>query len=347
VHSVPRDRRMSPDIGEAGRELATGTGRLQTVVGAPPAARLLAFGSARPDDIVSGHALGAPFGKPMEWVERRTGIRQVRRARRSEHLVELAELAGRRALATVGGNGRSVDLVIVATCSAQQAGMEAARRLAPTAPAFTLNGACSGFCYALQAADGFVRTGSAGHVLILAVEHMSALIDGQDLGTSIIFGDGAGAAVVGPTEVDSRMHVAIGPTVSGSDGGREHLIAQDADDPNFLRMAGQDVFRWAIDEIPAIAREACRRADVTLADVEVFVPHQANLRIIDSLARSLELEHAVIADDIVLAGNTSAASIPMAVDALLRSGRARSGQLALFVGFGAGLAYAAQVVTLP
>ncbi|MGH8859654.1 MAG: 3-oxoacyl-[acyl-carrier-protein] synthase III C-terminal domain-containing protein, partial [Jatrophihabitantaceae bacterium] len=189
-----------------------------------------------------------------------------------------------------------------------------------------------------------IRTCAARHVLVVAGEQMSRLIDPADLGTSIIFGDGAGAAVVGPA---SAGRTGIGPIVSGSDGSQAGLIACDSAAPGFLRMAGQHVFRWAVEHMPGVAREACRRAGVALSDIDVFVPHQANLRIIDAVARTLGLDNALVADDVTVSGNTSAASIPIALTRLIERRRVRSGHLALLLGFGAGLAYAGQVVELP
>lgn len=310
----------------------------------PRAAALLGFGAAQPADYVSGAELGAPFGKSAEWIRARTGIERLRRVSLVEELAALGEAAATDALAAAGIAATDVDLVLLATCSARPENWSttALRRLAPRAAWMQMNAACSGFCYALQAADGFVRTGAARHVLIIAAEHMSGMLDADDLGTSIIFGDGVGAAVVGLSP-DSRS--GIGPTVSGSDGERGPVIEWVPG--GFLQMAGQEVFRWAVEKVPPLAREACRRAGVKLSDIEVFVPHQANLRIVDAVTRALDLRHAVVADDVTVSGNTSAASIPIAMTRLLESDRARGGQLALLVGFGAGLSYAAQVVTLP
>ena len=308
----------------------------------PIGSELLGFGAAQPADVITAGELGAPFGKTADWVRTRTGIDVLRRTKDPAELVELADRAALDAIASAGLEPRDVDLVIAASCGPPEAATAIGRRSAPRAGWMHVNAACSGFCYGLQAADNFIRTGTARHVLVVAAEHMSRLVDATDLGTSIIFGDGAGAAVVGPA---GRDRVGVGPTVTGSDGDRRHLIHCD---PNgFLRMAGREVFRWAVESVPAVAREACRRAGVDLTDIEVFVPHQANLRIVDAVARALQLESAVVADDIAVSGNTSAASIPIAITRLMENRLVRPGQLALIVGFGAGLSYAAQVVTLP
>ena len=310
----------------------------------PHSSRILGLGAAQPDHAVSSEQLGAPFGKNADWIQTRTGIRTLRRipgANGHTALSELAERAASSALRAAHLDASQVDLVITASCSTERELADVARRTAPDAGWMQLNGACSGFCYALQTGDNLIRTGAATHVLIIAAEHMSRLLDPDDLGTTIIFGDGAGAAVLGPAGEQSP---GIGPAVTGSDGARSELIAMSG---GVLQMAGREVFRWAVEQVPAIARRACERAGIRLADVDVFVPHQANLRIIDAVVRALHLQHAVIADDIITSGNTSAASIPLALTRLLDTGQARTGDLALLAGFGAGLSYAAQVVVLP
>jgi 3-oxoacyl-[acyl-carrier-protein] synthase-3 len=179
-------------------------------------------------------------------------------------------------------------------------------------------------------------------VLVIAAEQMSALIDPADLGTSIIFGDGAGAAVLGPAAGHAQ---GVGPVVWGSDGDRSQLIACSPD--GLLRMAGREVFRWAVERMPEIALAACARAGVDIGDIAVFVPHQANGRIIDAVATKLGFADAVVASDIRESGNTSAASIPIAITRVLEQDPSLTGRLALLLGFGAGLAYAGQVVRLP
>ncbi len=237
--------------------------------------------------------------------------------------------------------------MITASCSTANGPNDSgslAEGVAATAPHLHLNSACSGFCYALSTADTFIRAGDAQRVLVIAAEQMTALVEPGDLGTSIIFGDGAGAAVVTSTADGSA---GIGPAVWGSDGAQSQLIDCGAIVGGKLKMAGHQVFRWAVDQVPLIAREACARAGVTLRDIDVFVPHQANGRIVSAVAAKLGLEHAVVADDVSVAGNTSAASIPMALAELTRRKAVGAGQLALLVGFGAGLSYAAQVIRLP
>jgi 3-oxoacyl-[acyl-carrier-protein] synthase-3 len=311
-------------------------------------ARVIGTGSAQPAGVVSGAALATPFGKSAEWLLIRTGITELRRLGRGEDLLELAVRAGCAAVADAGVGAEAVDVLLVATCSGSAAGQtplstRLAARIAPRAAAFDVNSACAGFCYALSTATAMVATGAASTVLVVGAEQMSALVDPADLGTSILFGDGAGAAVVVATG-DGQQ--GIGPTAWSSDGGQSELLVIPPGERH-LRMNGRQVFRWAVEEVHRVARAACEQAGLTLADIDVFVPHQANLRIIDAIERQLGLEHAVTAADVAVSGNTSAASIPIALDRLRRSGRARSGQFALLAGFGAGLTIAAQVIALP
>ncbi|WP_375492157.1 beta-ketoacyl-ACP synthase 3 [uncultured Jatrophihabitans sp.] len=309
--------------------------------------RLLGFGAARPAAVVTADQLGAPFGKDGAWVQARTGIRSSCRVADAAELRRLATEAADQVLAQTGTAARDVDLVITASCSSANGPDDTGSLAADVAGAAAhlhLNAACSGFCYALSTADNFIRAGDAERVLVVAAEHMTSLVEPGDLGTSIIFGDGAGAALVARTTDGTS---GIGPAVWGSDGSQSKLIDCGAIVGGRLRMAGQQVFRWAVDKVPAIAREACARAGVRLGDIDVFVPHQANGRIIDAVAARLGMSHAIVADDVATAGNTSAASIPLALADLTRRRAVEAGQLALLVGFGAGLSYAAQVIQLP
>lgn len=321
----------------------------ETATSASRGPRILGVGAAQPAGSVSVEEVGARFGRTGEWIETRTGIQQLRLISGDERLIDLARAAADEAIRASEIAPAQLDLIIATSCTSRPGapalGPQIAEHLGVGCPTFDLNAACSGFCYAVSTAESMIRSGSVRHVLIVSAEHMSDLIDAEDLGTAIIFGDGAGAAVIGPG-VDGEF--GIGPVVWGSDGNQAALIAFGDDDTDeFMRMQGRQVFRWAVESIPDIALEACARAGVGPEDIEVFVPHQANLRIIDAVVRKLGMEHATIATDIIGSGNTSSASIPIALTRLRDSGATKSGQLALLVGFGAGLAYAAQVVRLP
>jgi len=319
---------------------------------------VLGIGSYRPSRIVPNADIVDAIDSSDEWIQQRSGIKQRRFATPEETVQMMSVAASRKALDRAGIAPEQVDCVIVATVShmAQTPAIATviASDLGCEQPAaFDISAACAGFCTALAMASDFVRGGSARHVLVVGVERLSDLTDVHDRGTAFIFADGAGAVVVGPSETPG-----IGPVVWGSDGERADLIEQDvdwlsalsADDDQrpYLRMNGNPVFRWASFAMAKIAHEALDAAGITADDLDCFVPHQANMRIIDALARSMKLPaHVKIARDIAQMGNTSAASIPLALERMLREGEAKSGDTALFIAFGAGLVYAAQVVVVP
>ncbi|GAA3795057.1 ketoacyl-ACP synthase III [Sphaerisporangium flaviroseum] len=311
-----------------------------------PGAKVLAFGGYQPAGIVTNDDLAKAMDTNDAWIQSRVGIKERRVAGPEESDVDLAVQAGGKALAASGLSAAEIDLVVVATCTLEtqipNAAARVAHRLGVQAPgAFDVNAACAGFCYALAAAGDAVRAGSATNVLVVGTEKLSQWIDWTDRATAVIFADGAGAAVVGPSETPG-----IGPVVWGSAGDKsDAIIVKDRD--SFLHQEGQAVFRWATTALHPVAKEACDRAGVDPSELAAFVPHQANLRIIETIARKLGAEKAVIAKDIVLAGNTSAASIPLALSRMIERGEVQSGDLALLLGFGAGLTYAGQVVEIP
>ncbi|MBO2459286.1 beta-ketoacyl-ACP synthase III [Actinomadura violacea] len=309
-------------------------------------ARILAFGDYRPARIVTNDELSRTVDTNDEWIRTRVGIQERRIAGDDEGIVELGVHAGGKALANSGLDPSDIDLVILATCSAESPmpghAPQVAHRLGIDAPgAFDLNAACAGFCYALGTAGAAVRAGSARNVLVIGSEKMSQWIDWTDRSTSIIFADGAGAAVVTGSDT-----AGIGPVVWGSAGEDYDKIIID-DRHSFIRQEGQAVFRWATTAIAPVALEACERAGITPDDLAAIVPHQANLRIINAIARKVKAANAVVADDIVHSGNTSGASIPLALSRMIERGDVPSGAPALLVGFGAGLSYAAQVIQIP
>jgi len=301
---------------------------------------LAGFAAARPTHRVSGAELVETFGKDAAWLKTRSGIEELRRLGSGESLVDLAVSAARGALddAQIG----AADLVLVATCSQPIGfGDDVGRQL--NRPAFTVNAACSGFMFAMSAAADQVRGGSVDTVLVIGAEQMSAMIDPADLGTSILFADGAGAAIVTRAEIEQD---AFSPAEFFSDGGAARDVLQIEDGRTTLHMDGSAVFRWAVETVPELIKKALYRANLDANEIDVFVPHQANLRIVERVRRAAGLDHAITADDVRTAGNTSAASIPLAL-ADLREKVDVAGKLALLVGFGAGLTAAAQVVRLP
>jgi 3-oxoacyl-[acyl-carrier-protein] synthase III len=311
--------------------------------------RVLAFGGYQPDKVVTNDDLAKIVDTNDEWIRSRVGIESRRIAADDETVDDMAEAAGAKALAASGLTPASIDLVIVATCTPEtpipNVAATVAHRLGIVAPgAFDLNAACAGFCYALNVASDAVRTGSARHVLVIGAEKMSSWIDWTDRSTCIIFADGAGAAVVGPAPEPAPA--GIGPVVWGSAGDMADRITVPGRN-GYLRQDGQAVFRWTTTALHPVAREACTRAGIEPADVAAFIPHQANLRIIEAIAKKLGIPRDRVADDIVQTGNTSSASIPLALSRMAEQGRLEPGKPALLLAFGAGLSYAAQVITLP
>jgi len=282
-----------------------------------------------------------------EWIQSRVGIAERRWASEDETLVEMAVAAGGKALAASGLAADEIDLVILASASLRVPipgiGPQVAHRLGiPRPGAFDLNAGCAGFCYALGVAADSIRAGSTRNALVVGVERLTDVTDQTDRSTAVIFADGAGAAVVGASDQPG-----IGPVAWGSDGDQYNAI-EIAAGSSTMTMAGQAVYRWATTKLTETLVEAMEKAGVGPADIDVFAPHQANLRIIESMTRKLGLpDSTVIARDIVQSGNTSAASVPLALTALMESGEAKSGDTALLLGYGAGLTFAGQVVVLP
>ncbi|MGH3813926.1 MAG: beta-ketoacyl-ACP synthase III [Pseudonocardiaceae bacterium] len=316
--------------------------------------RILGLGSRQPEQIVTNADIAARgVNTTDQWIRDRVGIVERRFARKDESVVDMAVDAGAKALADAGLAPSDIDAVLVATCTMPScipnaAGQTADRIGMRAAAAFDINAACAGFCYGLGMASDMIRAGSARHVLVIGAEKLSDWVDPMDRSTCIIFADGAGAAVVGPAGQQERP--GIGPIAAGSAGDLVDTIVV-ADRNSFIRQEGQEVYRWAITKIAPVALRALELAGLTPVDVDVLVPHQANLRIVEAIAKRLRAagarEDMVVADDIVHSGNTSSASIPLALDHMRAEGRVRSGDLALLVGFGAGLSYAGLAVVLP
>ncbi|HEX9034487.1 MAG TPA: beta-ketoacyl-ACP synthase III [Streptosporangiaceae bacterium] len=316
-------------------------------------ARVLAFGGYQPARVVTNDELAATVDTNDEWIRSRVGIESRRLAGPDETVADMAVAAAGKALANSGLSPAEISLVIVATCTPEvmipNTAAVVARRLGIVAPgAYDLNAACAGFCYALAAASDAVRAGSARYVLVVGAEKLSQWVDWTDRSTCIIFADGAGAAIVGPAESDDAddSEAGIGPVVWGSDGDMADKIYI-KDRNSFIVQEGQAVFRWTTSSLHPVALKACAEAGVDPTELAVFVPHQANLRIIESVARKIGAPQARVANDIVNSGNTSSASIPLALSRMIERGEVSSGDKALLIGFGAGMCYAAQVITVP
>ncbi len=316
-------------------------------------ARIIGLGSYQPPKRVTNFDLAQRVETDDQWIRDRVGIVERRVAESETTVSDMAVEAGSKAIADAGLTPADLDTVIVASCTMPNgipnAAAQTADRLGLKAPgAFDLNAACAGFCYALATGADLVRAGSAKRALVIGSEKLSDWLDWDDRSTSIIFADGAGAAVVGPAA--SAEDEGIGPVAWGSAGDMADTIGIVAE-THGIYQHGQAVFRWATTQMAPVARRAVELAGLQLGDVDVLVAHQANLRIVEAIARRLRAggarEDMVVADDIVYSGNTSSASIPLALDNMRAAGTVRRGDIALFVGFGAGLSYAGQVVVCP
>jgi 3-oxoacyl-[acyl-carrier-protein] synthase-3 len=321
--------------------------------------RILAYGAARGDLVVSNDDIVGPINSSDEWIRQRTGVIERRRASADVEAVDLAVEAANDAIAAAGIRPDQIGAVLVSTISntvqtPSLAALLTDRIGATPAPAYDISAACAGFTYGVAQADSFIRSGLAEYVLVLGAEKLSTYAKPTDRTISFLLADGAGAAVLGPADEPG-----VSPTVWGSDGGKWDAVGMDnpltayrdgagAVDWPTLRQEGGTVFRWAVWEMAKVAQQALDAAGITADDLAAFIPHQANMRIIDELAKQLKLpEHVEIARDIARTGNTSAASIPLAAHALLAEHPELSGGLALQIGFGAGLVFGAQVVRLP
>ncbi|MDR1153064.1 MAG: ketoacyl-ACP synthase III [Bifidobacteriaceae bacterium] len=316
--------------------------------------QILAIDGVRGCRLVPNSDLVGPIDSSDEWIRQRTGIVTRARARAEHTVIDLAAEACARVLARANLAAADIDAVILATVThffqtPSAAAILAERIGAHGAAAWDISAACAGYCYGIGHADALVRAGAARHVLVIGAEKLSDFIDPADRSISYLLGDGAGAAIVGVSDTQR-----IGPTVWGTDGSRAGLVGQTrgwrepGDAPPTLTQEGPSVFRWAVTAMPKLARQAVAAAGVTWEDISAFIPHQANMRIVDQFVKALRLpDHVVVARDIAETGNTSAASVPLATERLLREGGVPGGALALSIGFGAGLAYAAQVARLP
>lgn len=310
-------------------------------------AAVLGLGSHRPSHREDNLAIAARTGSTDQWIRERTGIVTRGVAADDESVVSMAASAGGKALAAAGVDAEQIGLVLLATCSMPGplpgGSAELAYRVGATkAGASDIGAGCAGFTYALALAADAIRAGSADHVLVVGSEKLTPMVDPDDRATAFLFGDGAGAAVVGPSAEDR-----IGRVVWANDGGQHERLVIDGS-PLYVRMDGRAIFRWATTSLPDLARRACAQAGVEPGDLAAFVPHQANLRITEAVVKSLKLPSSVvIARDVVDSGNTSAASVPLALTRLVEEGAVVSGDPVLLLGFGAGLTAAGTVVRCP
>lgn len=320
--------------------------------------KMLGLGVHRPERVVTNDEICEFIDSSDEWIQTRSGIKNRRFTKPEQNVVYMSIEAGRKALEASGVAAEQIDTVIVATSThleqTPQAAAKVAHALGTNGPAaFDIGAGCAGFCYALAVASDLVKAGTSRHVLVIGAEQLSETTDPYDRTTRFIFADGAGAVVVGQSD-----ETEIGPAVWGSDGSQADAIYQTVDwydyimkegiERPWIKMNGISVFRWAAFEMGKAAQKVLDVAGIKTDELHAFVPHQANSRITELLARSLSLnDETTVANDIAETGNTSAASIPLAMEELLRTGKAKPGDTALLLAFGAGLSYAGQVVKLP
>jgi 3-oxoacyl-[acyl-carrier-protein] synthase-3 len=313
---------------------------------------LTGVGSYLPKKVLTNAELSRRVDTSDEWIVERTGIRERRIAADGERTSDLACAASVKALEAAGRDAKDIDLVIVATTTPDLTFPATAARVQAElgvshGAAFDLQAVCSGFVFALATADNFLARGQAKAALVIGAETFSRIMDWEDRGTCVLFGDGAGAVVLEAHDetgdrgvistflrTDGRMHDLLyvdgGPSETGTVGK--------------VRMVGNAVFRHAVEHISGAMLEACARAGVSLDEVDWFVPHQANQRILDGVARKLGIDVDKVVSTVAVHGNTSAASVPLALDVAVRDGRIKPGDLVLMEALGGGLTWGAALV---
>ncbi|MFB6777102.1 beta-ketoacyl-ACP synthase III [Streptomyces sp. NPDC056352] len=314
--------------------------------------RVVALGHYQPAKVLTNDDLAAMVDTSDEWITSRVGIKTRHVGGPDEPVDEMAAHAAAKALATAGLDPADIDLVLVATSTAidRSPSMSArvAARLGMASPAvMDINVVCSGFTHALATADHAIRAGAATRALVIGADKMADIADWTDRSTCVLLGDGAGAAVVvADPQGEAGAAPGIGPVLWGSVPEMGRAVRIEGTPPRFAQE-GQSVYRWATTQLPPIARKVCEKAGVAPEDLAAVVLHQANLRIIEPVARKIGAVNAIIARDVVDSGNTSAASIPMALSKLVERGEVDSGAPALLFGFGGNLSYAGQVIRCP
>lgn len=309
-------------------------------------------GSYLPEQVVTNADLAKIVDTSDEWIVERTGIRQRHKAREDEPTSDLAVAAARRALEDAGRTAADVDLIVVATTTPDMTFPATAsivqRKLGvPVCPAFDVQAVCSGFVYALSVADGFVARGISKCALVIGAEEMTRLMDWTDRGTCVLFGDGAGAVVLEPRQGrGSKADQGLLGFALRCDGTKTDLLYVDGGPATtgsvgHLRMAGNQVFRHAVVNIAEAITAACEASGIEIADVDWFVPHQANQRIIRGVGERLGLDEKKVVSTVAEHANTSAASIPLALDAAIKDGRIKRGDMVLIEAMGGGLTWGA------
>jgi 3-oxoacyl-[acyl-carrier-protein] synthase-3 len=321
---------------------------------------ILGTGSYAPERILTNDDLSRMVDTSDEWIRARSGIRERRIAAEDQATSDLAVLAGRRALEDAGVAVSEIDLLVVATVTPDYPMPSTAcfvqhkLGIPTTAACFDLNAACSGFIYSLDTACALVGSGRYRKALVIGAEKLSSVVDWQDRGTCLLFGDGAGAAVIGSVDRDGVGLIGTKLGALGEDtelllipagGSRVPTSAESvARGDHFIKMKGKEVFKLAVRVMEEAARDILEQHGLAAHQIGLVIPHQANLRIIDAIAQYLELPVERFFVNVDRYGNTSAASIPIALDEARKAGRIKEGDLTLLVAFGAGLTYGSALI---
>jgi len=315
-------------------------------------------GSCLPDKILTNDELSAMVDTSDEWITTRTGIRARHIAADGEFTSHLATAAARRALDAAGTRAQDIDLIVLATSTPDQtfpataATVQAELGITNACPVFDLQAVCSGFVYALTTADAFIRSGQASRALVIGAETFSRILDWNDRSTCVLFGDGAGAVVLEAAEGHGKVSDrGILAARIHADGRQRDLLYVDGGPSTtrttgFLRMKGREVFRHAVVHIAEVMKEVMDEAGVSADDIALFVPHQANIRILEGTAKKIGIPKEKVFVTLDRHGNTSAASIPLALDEAVRTGRARPGDLVLLEAMGGGFTWGAALIRL-
>jgi len=316
--------------------------------------RIIGTGSHLPDQIMTNAQLAEKVDTTDEWIVERTGIRERRVAREGESTSALAFQAAENALEAAELTGQDLDLVIVATTTPDNTFPSTATKVQAMlgmdhGAAFDVQAVCSGFVFALSTADNFIRAGQAKNVLVIGAEVMTRILDWNDRATCVLFGDGAGAVVLQAQEINEGDQIGILSTHLHSDGKLRDLLYVDGGpgtngNVGHLRMLGREVFRHAVTNLAAVVGEALEANGLSQDDIDWLVPHQANKRILDGTARKLGLDAEQVVVTVDRHANTSAASVPLALDEAVRDGRIQPGQLVLMEAMGGGLTWGAALV---
>jgi len=317
-------------------------------------ARIIGTGGYLPENVVTNHDLENLVDTTDQWIRERTGIEQRHIAVEGETTVDLAEKASRRAIEAAGIDPAEIDLIILATSTPDKifpssACILQARLDIHGCPAFDIQAVCTGFIYALAVAEKFIKSGSARTALVVGAEVFSRILDWQDRGTCVLFGDGAGAVILRADEETGVLSTHI-----HADGKYENLLwvphgigngyDQVKAGKAFVEMRGNEVFKMAVNTLGRIVDETLAANNMKKSDIDWLVPHQANIRIITATARKLQMSMDRVVVTVHKHGNTSAASVPLALDVAVRDGRIKRGELLLLEAFGGGFTWGSVLV---